>query len=153
MDKIAVLKDCVDKISKDAYKFFEKNNKAAGVRARKKLQKCKKYAQEIRNLIQKSKHEHVQRRAAVLANTAVLSTDKFIRDNHMTNKKVKSEDISLNVEKDPCYSLKKENDLNVKFLEENLKNFDFTKSRVRIQGYNRIESVPSFSGDNIEILR
>jgi len=89
----------------------------------------------------------------VLANTAVLSTDKFIRDNHMTNKKVKSEDISLNVEKDPCYSLKKENDLNVKFLEENLKNFDFTKSRVRIQGYNRIESLPSFSGDNIEILR
>ena len=153
MDKIAILKDCVDKISKDAYKFFEKNNKAAGVRARKKLQKCKKYAQEIRNLIQKSKHEHVQKRAAVLANTAALSTDKFIRDNHVTFNKIKKQDVSLKTEKDSCHVFKKENDLNMNFLEENLKNFDFSQSRVRIQGYNRIEKLPSFSGDNIEILR
>jgi hypothetical protein len=78
MDKIAALKECVDKIAKDAYKFFEKNNKAAGVRARKKLQKCKRHAQEIRNLIQKSKHEHVQKKAALSANTAALNVDKFI---------------------------------------------------------------------------
>ena len=83
MDKINALKECVDKVAKDVYKFFEKNNKAAGVRARKKLQKCKKYAQELRNLIQKSNHEYVQMKAALSANTAALNINKYIHKNHI----------------------------------------------------------------------
>ncbi|ABW98176.1 hypothetical protein HAN_2g360 (nucleomorph) [Hemiselmis andersenii] len=73
MEKIFELKECVEKISKEAHKFFEKNNKISGVRARKELQKCKKLAQEIRIGIQKSKQEQVQKKAAVAAASAAVS--------------------------------------------------------------------------------
>lgn len=55
--KLQDLKDCVDDISKDAAKFFDKGNKAAGVRARKKLQALKTLAQELRVNIQRCKAE------------------------------------------------------------------------------------------------
>jgi hypothetical protein len=73
MEKIIELKECVEKISKEAHKFFEKNNRISGVRARKHLQKCKKLAQEIRIRIQKSKQEQVQKKAAVAAASAAVS--------------------------------------------------------------------------------
>lgn len=44
-------------LSRDANKFFEKGNKAAGVRARKKLQQLKSLSQELRVNIQKCKAE------------------------------------------------------------------------------------------------
>jgi hypothetical protein len=55
--KLAELRECVDDVSKDSLKFFEKGNKAAGVRARKKLQTLKALAQELRINIQKCKAE------------------------------------------------------------------------------------------------
>jgi hypothetical protein len=80
MEKIYELKDCVEKITKDAYKFFEKNNKTSGVRARKKLQRCKKLAQEIRMLIQKSKQDHFQKKNALAASTAAFSGAGLINE-------------------------------------------------------------------------
>jgi hypothetical protein len=80
MEKILELKDCVEKIAKEAHKFFEKNNKTSGVRARKKLQRCKKLAQEIRMLIQKSKQDHFQKKAAVAASTAAFSGAGLINE-------------------------------------------------------------------------
>lgn len=65
MDKISELKHCVDTVALDACRFFKKNNRRAGVRARKKLQKCKKLAQEIRLMIQRAKQEEVQKKAEV----------------------------------------------------------------------------------------
>lgn len=64
MDKIDFLKVYFDKIAEDAYKFFKKKNKAAGIRVRKKLQKCKKIAQEIRILIQQLKQHEIQKKSA-----------------------------------------------------------------------------------------
>lgn len=55
--KLMELRECVETVNKDASKFFEKGNKAAGVRARKHLQELKTIAQELRVLIQKCKSE------------------------------------------------------------------------------------------------
>lgn len=55
--KLRELRACVDDISGDATKFYDKGNKAAGVRARKKLQNLKALAQELRVGIQKVKAE------------------------------------------------------------------------------------------------
>lgn len=55
--KLNELRECVDDVSKDAAKFFDKGNKAAGVRARKKLQMLKSLAQDLRVNIQKCKAE------------------------------------------------------------------------------------------------
>lgn len=55
--KLNELRECVDDVSKDAAKFFDKGNKAAGVRARKKLQTLKALAQDLRVSIQKCKAE------------------------------------------------------------------------------------------------
>nr|UXY87840.1 hypothetical protein CcurKRNrm2_p149 [Cryptomonas curvata] len=153
MDKIAALKECVDKIAKDAYKFFEKNNKAAGVRARKKLQKCKKQAQEIRNLIQKSKHEHVQKKTALSANTVALNVDKFINKNHMYDDSLNEKPGNIVQMDRPEILFLQENNLSQPFLNENLRNFDLAKSVTTFQTYNRVESLPSLNGDTIDILR
>jgi hypothetical protein len=153
MDKITALKECVDKIAKDAYKFFEKNNKAAGVRTRKKLQKCKKYAQEIRNLIQKSKHEHVQKKAALTANTAALSVDKFINNTHNKENLASGGPNKNSSRNNSNFVFSEENRIIQPFLNENIKNFDVSKSLSGFQGYNRIESLPSLSGNDVDVLR
>jgi len=64
---------------KDLKKFFIKKNKSAGVRARKKLQKCKKLCQEIRNYIQKIKLEDYQKRAEVYSSRAAFLAENFFR--------------------------------------------------------------------------
>jgi len=48
MEKFNELKALVAGLEEDATKFFEKDNKAAGVRLRKGLQDIKALAQEIR---------------------------------------------------------------------------------------------------------
>jgi len=73
MERVLELRNCVDSLSKDAHKFFQKNNRAAGVRARKKLQKCKKLSQEIRIKIQKTKQENVQEKSAEISAMAAVS--------------------------------------------------------------------------------
>lgn len=73
MEKVLELRSCVDSLSKDSHKFFQRNNKAAGVRARKKLQKCKKLAQEIRIMIQRKKQENFQKKSAAAASMAALT--------------------------------------------------------------------------------
>lgn len=153
MDKITQLKECVDKITKDAYKFFEKNNKAAGVRTRKKLQKCKRYAQEIRNLIQKSKQELVQKKTAAAANAAVLNTNKFVE---CSSVKVNIGKLELN--KNECFGNLDHNSLpdnenGSSFTKECIKHNNLLKNTSSIQEYSRIESLPSLDGDRIDILR
>jgi vacuolar-type H+-ATPase catalytic subunit A/Vma1 len=152
MDKITSLKECVDKIAKDVYKFFEKNNKAAGVRARKKLQRCKKLAQEIRNLIQKSKHEHVQKKNALYANTAALNVNKFINKTNIDDNCVNEKPINIDNKKNQNFLFVEEKNLNQPFLNESLRDFDLPKSFTAFQSYSRVESLPSRNGDNIDIL-
>lgn len=48
MDKVAYLKKLIEELEVDAEKFYSKSNKAASVRARKKLQEIKAQAQNIR---------------------------------------------------------------------------------------------------------
>jgi len=86
MDKIAELKFCVDTIEQDTSRFFKKKNRAAGVRARKKLQMCKKLAQEIRLLIQKAKQEEVQKRAEAASEyAAATGSDHLGKQMFQTN--------------------------------------------------------------------
>ncbi|RMG20410.1 MAG: histone H1 [Bacteroidetes bacterium] len=56
MEKYEKLKSLVISIQDDFMKFYEKNNKAAGTRARKAMQDLKNLAQEIRNDIQAKKN-------------------------------------------------------------------------------------------------
>jgi len=82
------LRACVDSLSKDIQKFFQRNNKAAGVRARKKLQKSKRLAQEIRIMIQQTKQENVQRKSAAISSFAALTggtsltSENFYNNDH-----------------------------------------------------------------------
>lgn len=57
MDKYSELARCVENIERDAEKFFNNGNKAAGTRARKHLQELKQLAQDLRVLIQDTKNE------------------------------------------------------------------------------------------------
>ncbi|GAB4418846.1 MAG: histone H1 [Bacteroidia bacterium] len=57
MDKYARLKDLVLGIEDDFAKFYAKNNKAAGTRARKAMQEIKTLAQDIRKEIQDKKND------------------------------------------------------------------------------------------------
>lgn len=79
MAKLNELRECVDDISKDAGKFFEKGNKAAGVRARKKLQLLKTLSQELRVNIQKCKADL----AAANAMNAQQTTDEPTDQHHV----------------------------------------------------------------------
>ena len=56
MEKYQKLKDLVLSIEEDFSKFYEKDNKAAGTRARKAMQELKNLAQEIRGEIQSMKN-------------------------------------------------------------------------------------------------
>ena len=87
MEKVSELKLCVDTVVLDTTRFFKKNNRAAGVRARKNLQKCKKLSQEIRLMIQKTKQEEFQKKAEVASARAAetgsdhLKRGPFVDDN------------------------------------------------------------------------
>jgi len=56
MNRIEQLQSMVADLEVDMNKFYEKENKAAGTRARKQLQELKKVAQEIRLEIQDMKN-------------------------------------------------------------------------------------------------
>ena len=56
MSRLEELKGILTGIEDDMTKFYEKGNKAAGTRARKKLQEIKKLSQEIRLEIQDMKN-------------------------------------------------------------------------------------------------
>ena len=56
MEKYQKLKDLVLSVEDDFSKFYEKDNKAAGTRARKAMQELKNLAQEIRGEIQNMKN-------------------------------------------------------------------------------------------------
>lgn len=60
MQKYEELARCVENIERDANKFFNNGNKAAGTRARKHLQELKQLAQDLRVLIQDTKNEKSQ---------------------------------------------------------------------------------------------
>lgn len=56
MNRIEQMKSLVEELEPDMVKFYEKENKAAGTRARKQLQEIKKVSQEIRLEIQDMKN-------------------------------------------------------------------------------------------------
>lgn len=56
MSRIEQVKGMVADLEDDMNKFYQKGNKAAGTRARKKLQELKKVSQEIRLEIQAMKN-------------------------------------------------------------------------------------------------
>lgn len=56
MSRIEQVKSLISELEPDMEKFYEKGNKAAGTRARKKLQEIKKVSQEIRLEIQDMKN-------------------------------------------------------------------------------------------------
>ncbi|MEM7510518.1 MAG: histone H1 [Bacteroidota bacterium] len=57
MEKYVKLKQIILEAEEDFSKFFEKDNKAAGTRARKAMQEVKNLAQDIRKDIQAMKNE------------------------------------------------------------------------------------------------
>jgi len=57
MEKYAKLKSLIIAIEDDFTKFYEKDNKAAGTRARKAMQDVKVMAQDIRKEIQEMKNK------------------------------------------------------------------------------------------------
>ena len=57
MEKFKELQALLVEISEDITKFYEKGNKTAGVRIRKKLQEVKALAQEIRKDISIQKNQ------------------------------------------------------------------------------------------------
>jgi len=57
MDKFTELEQLVASMKEDVTKFYEKSNKAAGVRVRKSLQDIKALAQEIRKQISEKNSE------------------------------------------------------------------------------------------------
>lgn len=57
MERYNKLKDLVLNIEGDFEKFYDKQNKAAGTRARKAMQELKVLAQEIRQEIQEMKNQ------------------------------------------------------------------------------------------------
>ncbi len=57
MEKFNELKKLVVTIEEDASKFYEKNNKTAGVRVRKGMQELKALAQSIRNEVSDIKNK------------------------------------------------------------------------------------------------
>jgi len=57
MTKFNELKELVAKLEEDAIKFYEKDNKAAGVRLRKGLQEIKSLSQALRVDVSNKKKE------------------------------------------------------------------------------------------------
>ncbi len=57
MEKFNELKNLVTILEEDASKFYDKNNKTAGVRVRKAMQEIKAIAQDIRNEVSEIKNK------------------------------------------------------------------------------------------------
>ncbi|MDG5766425.1 histone H1 [Balneolales bacterium ANBcel1] len=57
MNRFSEVKSLIDDLEVDMEKFYSKNNKTAGTRARKTLQDLKKLAQDIRIDIQDKKKD------------------------------------------------------------------------------------------------
>lgn len=57
MDRFSQLKELVDSFDKDFQKFYDKGNKAAGVRVRKHMQELRAFAQVVRNEVQTLKRD------------------------------------------------------------------------------------------------
>jgi hypothetical protein len=55
MDRFNQLKSLIDSFEKDFEKFYDKENKAAGVRVRKHMQTLRSFAQQIREEVQNMK--------------------------------------------------------------------------------------------------
>ena len=51
METLGKIKELVENLSVDTVKFFEKENKSAGIRARKEAQQLKNLCQELRKEI------------------------------------------------------------------------------------------------------
>ena len=56
MEKFEEIKNLINSIEEDIVKFYEKGNKAAGVRIRKGMQDLKTLAQEVRSNVQEVKN-------------------------------------------------------------------------------------------------
>jgi hypothetical protein len=56
MEKFEEIKNLVNSLEEDVTKFYEKGNKAAGVRIRKSMQDLKTLAQELRLNVQELKN-------------------------------------------------------------------------------------------------
>lgn len=56
MEKFEEIKNLVNSLEEDVTKFYEKGNKAAGVRIRKSMQELKTLAQELRLNVQELKN-------------------------------------------------------------------------------------------------
>ena len=56
-DRYQELKDLVESFEQDFSKFYEKQNKAAGVRVRKHMQELRQFAQDIRSEVQTLKSD------------------------------------------------------------------------------------------------
>lgn len=57
MEKYEELRNLVESIEADVNKFFNKGNKTAGIRLRKKMQEIRACAKEIRNEVQRKNDE------------------------------------------------------------------------------------------------
>jgi len=158
MDKINELKDCVEKISKEAYKFFQKNNKTSGVRARKRLQKCKKLAQEIRLMIQKSKQDQVQKKSAVAAASAAVSgadilNEQLGQQNSEHISKFKDSSYNLFDGNDDARSiLSNDNSHNDFFFQERNRKETSPHSIGVFQNSTRLNDIPTWSGNRINLF-
>lgn len=158
MEKVLELKECVEKISKEAFKFFEKNNKLSGVRARKKLQKCKNLAQEIRLMIQKSKQEQVQKKSAAAAASAAASGADLL------NQKGLNSDLGpiINTKTNQYNSfspasnlgivLPNENNSNEFFYPESQNGETLSTNGISFQNRNRLDDIPTWNGDRIDLF-
>ena len=56
MEKFEEIKNLINSLEEDVVKFYEKGNKAAGVRIRKSMQDLKTMAQELRLNVQEVKN-------------------------------------------------------------------------------------------------
>lgn len=56
-DRYQQLRDLVDSFEQDFSKFYDKQNKAAGVRVRKHMQELRQFAQEVRSEVQDRKKD------------------------------------------------------------------------------------------------
>mmetsp|Transcript_11336 Transcript_11336/g.28157 ORF Transcript_11336/g.28157 Transcript_11336/m.28157 type:complete len:160 (-) Transcript_11336:2740-3219(-) len=158
MEKIFELKDCVEKISKEAHKFFEKNNRASGVRARKQLQKCKKLAQEIRMGIQKSKQEQVQKKAAVAAASAAVSGAGILTERNLS---LPNENIS-NIKTSQFNSFVSDSNPHASLLSENTHNEFFFQDRHKkettpqlfssFQNRTRLDDIPTWNENKVDLF-
>jgi len=134
MEKIAELKFCVDTVAQDTSRFFKKNNRAAGVRARKKLQKCKKLAQEIRLLIQKAKQEEVQKKAEAASKYAAeagsdhLTRQMFQTDNSFMVFPEIEDPLTIEINKNFRSDTEEKNSPDHEFLEQINKNNELGSS-------------------------